>query len=66
MKPKCCGREMILTCSCGTSTYCPVCKNGHGQTPCDCSSAWDKGIAWVLTEYEDLWQKLADNDGGTK
>ena len=62
MKPKCCGREMILTCSCGANTYCPVCKNGHGQIPCNCSSPWDETILGVLIEYEELWHKLAVAD----
>ena len=62
VNPKCCGREMILTCSCGANNYCPVCENGQGQIPCDCSSPWDREISGVLTEYDKLWTMLADND----
>ena len=62
MKPKCCGREMILNCSCGANNYCPVCENGQGQIPCECSSPWDKNIAWVFIEYEEVWVRLAEYD----
>lgn len=62
MKPKCCGRDMIMGCDCGKNAYCPVCKIGWGQAPCECTSPWDAIIAGVLTEYEELWKMLADND----
>jgi hypothetical protein len=62
MKPKCCGREMIMGCECGQNAHCPVCNIGRGQIPCECSSPWDVTIAGVLTDYEELWLKLADND----
>lgn len=65
MKPKCCGHEMIMGCECGKNAYCPVCQNGWGQIPCECSSPWDATIMGVLEEYEELWKMLADSDAGS-
>ena len=64
----CCGKSVILLCSCGQNYVCEVCGNGQGATGCACTAdapLWTTDLAHrqllgeSVEEYRRLWERLA-------